>query len=64
MSSAHDRAHLSIERLWYFAQQLEFPKLEGEELGHLWTCEHCTALLWLCHQSESVDHVIRRIAEG
>jgi hypothetical protein len=55
--------HISIERLWHFARDPSPPKLEADERDHLWNCEDCTTVLWLCHTSESVDYLRRKITE-
>src|SRR5215471_20905563 len=55
--------HISIARLWDFARDPKSPTLQTDERDHLWDCEDCTAVLWLCSTLESVDDLWRKLTE-
>jgi len=62
MYSPNDN-HISIARLWDFTRDPKSPTLQDDERNHLCTCEDCTAVLWLCHTSQSIDYFRRKVTE-
>jgi hypothetical protein len=58
--SAQDGLHIPISQIWDYSRHSNRALLSLLEWDHLMICERCVANLWLCHASDSIEHIERR----
>jgi hypothetical protein len=59
--SAQEGLHIPISQIWEYSRESNRALLSLLEWDHLMACERCVANLWLCHASDSVENIERRV---
>jgi hypothetical protein len=59
--SAQNLLHIPISQIWEYSRESNRALLSLLEWDHLMACERCVTNLWLCHASDSIEHIGRRL---
>jgi hypothetical protein len=58
-----DQFHIPIASLWEYSRNPHPAAFPPAEFDHLRTCERCVSVLWICHTSDSIDHMNQRLKD-